>query len=100
MKNKLFSSFFFSQAAPEPPPPARPLYEDLTKPKSVEEWLKGLGLSEYLPLFLQLGCDTMASVYNLSAAQVMKMGIRHPEHRTRLLQSVHELARLTEYQNA
>lgn len=80
------------------PPPSR-MYEDLTKPKTVQEWLGGLGLSEYLALFLRMGCDTMASVLNLTAAQVMKMGIRHPEHRTRLLQSVHELAKQTEYQN-
>ncbi|KAK7090622.1 phosphatidylinositol 3,4,5-trisphosphate 5-phosphatase 2-like isoform X2 [Littorina saxatilis] len=74
-------------------------YEDLTKPKTVQEWLSSMGLTEYLPLFLRIGCDTMASVHNLTAAQVMKMGIRHPEHRTRLLQSVHELAKLTEYHN-
>nr|KAG5696718.1 hypothetical protein BaRGS_028838 [Batillaria attramentaria] len=62
------------------------------------EWLMGLGLSEYLHLFLRMGCDTMASVANLTAAQVMKIGIRQPEHRTRILQSVHELTRFMEYQ--
>ena len=83
----------------KPEAPSSRTYEDLTKPKTVQEWLSGLGLSEYLALFLRMGCDTMTSVINLTAAQVMKMGIRHPEHRTRLLQSVHELAKQTEYQN-
>ena len=83
----------------KPEAPSSRTYEDLTKPKTVQEWLSGLGLSEYLALFLRMGCDTMTSVVNLTAAQVMKMGIRHPEHRTRLLQSVHELAKQTEYQN-
>ena len=67
--------------------------DDLSKPQTIVKWLEGLDLVEYLPLFLQLGCDSMASVVRLSAAQVMKMGIRCPEHRTRLLHSVHQMTK-------
>lgn len=75
------------------------LYDDLARPKTIQEWLATLGLTEYLSLFLRNGCDTIGSVANLTAAQVMKMGIKHPEHRTRILQSVHELLRYTDYTN-
>ncbi|GFR86334.1 phosphatidylinositol-3,4,5-trisphosphate 5-phosphatase 2 [Elysia marginata] len=66
-------------------------YEELKKPATVPEWLLGLGLGEYTPLFLRHGWDSMAALPGLNAASIMKMGIRDGEHRLRILDSVREL---------
>ncbi|KAK3776324.1 hypothetical protein RRG08_039910 [Elysia crispata] len=66
-------------------------YEELKKPASVPEWLLGLGLAEYTPLFLRHGWDSMAALPGLNALSIMKMGIRDGEHRLRILDSIREL---------
>ncbi|CAG5122547.1 unnamed protein product [Candidula unifasciata] len=66
-------------------------YEELKKPTSVQEWLTGLGLAEYIGVFLRNGWDSMSSITGLNIAGIMKMGIRDGEHRMRILNSVREL---------
>ncbi|CAL1541371.1 unnamed protein product [Lymnaea stagnalis] len=66
-------------------------YEELKKPTSVQEWLKGLGLSEYTSTFLRNGWDSMGTLAHLTAAHIMKLGIRDAEHWQRILNSVREL---------
>ncbi|GFN73980.1 hypothetical protein PoB_000048600 [Plakobranchus ocellatus] len=66
-------------------------YEELKKPSTVSEWLLGLGLAEYTPLFMRHGWDSMSAVHGLTAASIMKIGIRDGEHRLRILDSVREL---------
>ncbi|XP_059169069.1 phosphatidylinositol 3,4,5-trisphosphate 5-phosphatase 1-like [Physella acuta] len=66
-------------------------YEELKKPTTVQDWLKGLGLTEYTATFLRNGWDSMGALVQLNAASIMKMGIRDGEHRLRILNSVREL---------
>ncbi|KAH9514603.1 Phosphatidylinositol 3,4,5-trisphosphate 5-phosphatase 2A [Bulinus truncatus] len=66
-------------------------YEELKKPTTVQEWLKGLGLSEYTAAFLQHGWDSMGTLTQLTAAIIMKIGIRDGEHRMRILNSVRDM---------
>ncbi|XP_055867771.1 phosphatidylinositol 3,4,5-trisphosphate 5-phosphatase 2-like isoform X2 [Biomphalaria glabrata] len=66
-------------------------YEELKKPTTVQDWLKGLGLSEYTSAFLRSGWDSIGSLSQLTAASIMKLGVRDAEHRMRILNSVRDM---------
>ncbi|XP_046568914.1 LOW QUALITY PROTEIN: phosphatidylinositol 3,4,5-trisphosphate 5-phosphatase 2A-like [Haliotis rubra] len=83
-----------------PPPPLpkkqRPTssdknYDGLAKPTSVQEWLTGLGLEEYIVLFLKSGWDSISRLPNLTAPGLLRMGIQNPAHWNRMITSIQEI---------
>ena len=57
----------------------------------MQEWLSGIGLPEYVALFLRSGYDSINSLKQLNAASIMKIGVRDGEHSMRILNSIREL---------
>ncbi|XP_064614933.1 phosphatidylinositol 3,4,5-trisphosphate 5-phosphatase 1-like [Liolophura sinensis] len=66
-------------------------YDGLLRPSSVDEWLRGLGLPQYIALFLSNGWDTMEFLGDLSEADLDAMFIRDHVHRERIMESLKQM---------
>jgi len=57
-------------------------------PASIEEWLRDLGLSQYVNEFMSKGWDDVNFLCDMGEDDVLQLGIRNPDHRNRILKSI------------
>ena len=66
-------------------------YDGLAKPSSVQDWLTGLGLEEYVVVFMKSGWDSISRLSHLTAPDLLRMGIQNTAHWNRMITSIQEM---------